>query len=256
MTTRQELLALRKLKVLLKGASGTGKTRSSVTCAGFVAYRGYKVLYMDGEKGAMDELLTFDDNIIENIIVKPFTNFKNLVETIYKVRDEEGDKLRLLVIDPLHLIDLTRISATDAYIEQGYYYMGEKPVPIENKETFGLRGYLYSLPNMWTVKFLDEIANFDQDIICTIMIPPSPKDRDFKKNDAFDGKFNMILETKYLWEGKNIHYRATPKKMRGIPLSGMPEIQNPDKFLLEKFKERYDISEKKVENTEEKVEKK
>lgn len=256
MVSRQELLALRKLKILLKGPSGSGKTRAGATCAGFVAYKGYKVLYMDGEKGAMDELLTFDDNIINNIIVKPFTNFKNLVETMYKVREAEGDKLRLLVIDPLHLIDLTRISAVDAYLEQGYYYMGEKAVPIENKETFGLRGYLYSLPNMWTVKFLDEIANFDQDIICTIMTPPNPKDRDFKKNDAFDGKFNTILETKYLWEGKIIHYRATPKKMRGVPLSGMPEIIDPDKYLLEKFKERYNISEKVAEKIEDTVAKK
>ena len=61
---------------------------------------------------------------------------------------------------------------------------------------------------------------------------------------------------KYLWEGKNIVYKAVPKKMRGVPLSGMPEINDPDKFLLEKFKERYEINDKKAQNIENKIEEK
>jgi len=38
----------------------------------------------------------------------------------------------------MYLVENDKIIARDAYLDQGYYYLGEKKVDIDNKETFDL----------------------------------------------------------------------------------------------------------------------
>jgi hypothetical protein len=138
-----------------------------------------------------------------------------------------------MIIDPMPLIEIARLSAKDAFEEQGYYYVGEKKVEISNKETFDLRGYMYSLPNTWVLQFLSEIVNYQQDIVCTLLTPN-------KYEEEYDGKFSIVFETFNAWVGNQIFYKAIPKKMRGIDLSMMPAIENPHRKLLEAFVKKYD----------------
>lgn len=232
MVTREELNRSYKLKILLRGPTGSSKTFSCVKFAECVAGKGWKVLFLDNEKGSDEELMKLDDRVLKDIIRVPFRNYKQIMEAIKKNQEEHKDKLKLIVIDPMHLIEMARLSARDAFLDQGYYYMGEKKVEIDNKETFDLKGFQYQLATTYQLKLLDEIVNCDQDIVCTLMTPN-------KNETAYDGKFSIVFETYIAWVGNNIYYKAIPKKMRGIDLSTMPAIDNPHKKLLEAFYKKY-----------------
>jgi len=68
MVTREELNRSYKLKIMLRGPTGSGKTFSCVKFAEYVANKGWKVLYLDHEKGSDEELRKLDDKALENII--------------------------------------------------------------------------------------------------------------------------------------------------------------------------------------------
>lgn len=233
MVTRAELERSYKLKILLRGPTGTSKTYSCVKVAEYVAGKRWKVLYLDNDKGSDEELGKLDDNILENIIRIPFRDYKQIMEAMKKHQEEQKDKLKLIIIDPMHLVELTRTSAEDAIMEQGYYYLGEKKVEIDNKDTYYLKGFQYQLATRYQFKLLDEIVNCDQDILCTLMTPN-------KNETAYDGKFSIVLETFSAWVGNQIFYKAIPKKMRGVDLSALPAIDNPHKKLLEGFRKKYE----------------
>lgn len=233
MVTREELRRSRKLKILLKGPTGTGKTYSCVKFAEYVSKKGFKVLFLDHEKGADEELEKLDDGVLKNIIRISFTNYKQIMDAIKKYTVEEKDKLKLIIIDPMHLVEMARLSARDAYLEQGYYYLGEKKVEIDNKETFDLRGFMYQLSTTYQMKLLNEIVNCDQDIVCTLMTPN-------KYETNYDGKFSIIFETFDAWVGNQIFYKAMPKKNRGVDLNMMPAIDNPWETLLGGFIRKYE----------------
>jgi len=233
MVTKDELHKSYKIKVLLKGGSGTGKTFCAVKSAGYVADRGFKVLYLDYEKGSIKELLELSDDTLQNIIHEDFCDYKTMVNALNTNIKEEKD-LKLVVIDPMPLVEIARLSAADAFLDQGYYYIGEKRVEISNKETFDLRGYMYQLPNSWVLRFLTNITIFNQDVICTLATPN-------KYETDYDGKFDVVFDCYNAWVGNNIFYKAIPKKMRGVDLSNFPAIDNPHKKLLEAFEKKYSL---------------
>jgi adenylate kinase family enzyme len=233
MVTKAELLRKHKLKILLKGPTGSGKTYSCIKIANEVARRGWKVLYLDQERGSEEELLKLDDDILQNIMHEDCKNYKEIMENIKRYTKDEKDKLKLIIVDPMPLIEMSRMSARDAFLDQGYYYLGEKKVEIDNKETFDLRGFMYQLATTYQFKFLNEIISCPQDIVCTLMTPT-------KYDNEYDGKFSIILETFTAWVGNKIFYKAIPKKMRGVDLSMMPAIDNPHERLLEGFIRKYD----------------
>lgn len=233
MVTREELNRSYKIKILLKGPSGTGKTLSCVKFAEYVSNKGFKVLYLDHEKGADDELRKLNDKTLENIIRVGFKDYKEIMSAIKKYTTEEKDKLKLIIIDPMPLIELSRLSARDAFLDQGYYYLGEKKVEIDNKETFDLRGFMYQLATTYQMKLLGEIVNCDQDVVSTLMTPN-------KNESAYDGKFSIVMEMYTAWVGNQIFYKATPKKNRGVDLNMMPAIDNPYETLLGSFNRKYE----------------
>lgn len=233
MVSKDELRRKFKLKILLRGPAGSGKTYSVVKVAEEVARRGWKVLYLDKERGSEEELLKLDDKILENIIHEDFRNYKQITDYIEKYTNEQKDKLKLIVIDPLPLIELTRLSARDAFLDQGYYYLGEKKVDIDNKSTFDLRGFMYQVATSYQLKLLDDIVTCSQDIIVTLMTPN-------KHETEYDGSFSIVMELYAAWVANQIFYKAVPKKFRGVDLNSMPAIDNPYKKLLEGFTKKYD----------------
>lgn len=253
MVSKEELRKKYKLKVLLRGPTGSGKTYTAVKIAEYVASKGWKVLYLDHERGSSEELEKIDDKIIENIIHEDFKNYQEIMDAIKKHTVEQKDKLKLIVIDPMYLIEMSRLSARDAFLEQGYYWLGEKKVDIDNKETFDLRGFMYQLATTYQMKLLNEIVSCKQDIIVTLATPN-------KHETEYDGKFSIVLETFNAWVGNKIFYKAVPKKFRGVDLNTMPAIDDPYKKLLEGFTRKYNavgspgsisIEENKEENKEE-----
>lgn len=233
MVTREELNRSYKLKIMLKGATGSGKTYSAVKFAEYVASKGWKVLFLDHEKGSDEELRKLDDKILENIIRVGFKNYQQIMDALKKYQEEQKDKLKLIIIDPMYLVELTRLSARDAFLEQGYYYLGEKKIDIDNKSTFDLRGFMYQVSTSYQLTLLNEIVNCDQDIVCTLMTP--------NKHDMdYDGKFSIVFETFNAWVGNQIYYKAIPKKMRGVDLNLLPAVDNPHIKLLEAFKKKYE----------------
>jgi hypothetical protein len=260
MVTREELRRKYKLKILLRGATGSGKTYTAVRVAGYVASKGWKVLYLDHERGSSEELEKLEDKLLENIIHEDFRNYKQIMDFIKKYTTEYKDKLKLIVIDPMYLIEMTRLSARDAFLDQGYYWIGEKKVDIDNKETFDLRGFMYQVATTYQNKLLGEIVSCGQDIICTLMTPN-------KHETDYDGSFSIVLETFNAWAGNKIFYKAMPKKFRGVDLNTMPAIDDPYKKILEGFTRKYEsykdkpeiklenefVSENKEENNDQKV---
>ncbi len=233
MVTREELIRSYKLKILLRGPTGTSKTYSCVKFAEYVAGKGFKVLYLDHERGSDEELAKLDNKTLENIDRKSFKNYNEIMDTLKKFQEEQKDKLRLIIIDPMPLVELTRLSARDAFLEQGYYYLGEKKVEIDNKATFDLRGFMYQVASSYQLTLLNEIVNCDQDIVVTLMTPN-------KHETEYDGKFSIVFETFSAWVGNQIYYKAIPKKMRGVDLNAFPAIDNPHIKLLEAFRKKYE----------------
>lgn len=233
MVSKEELRKKYKLKVLLRGGTGTGKTFSAVKIAAYVASKGWKVLYLDHERGSSEEMEKLDDKVLDNIIHEDFKNFQEIMDAIKKYTIEEKDRLRLIIIDPMYLVEMSRLSARNAFLEQGYYWLGEKKVDIDNKETFDLRGFMYQLSTTYQNELLNKIVTCEQDIICTLMTPN-------KHETDYDGKFSIVLETFNAWVGNKIFYKAIPKKFRGVDLNTMPAIDDPYKKLLEGFMRKYD----------------
>jgi hypothetical protein len=232
MVTREELDKSLNLKILLKGASGSGKSFTCAKIAGYVASQGWNVLYMDGEKGAVKELRKLEDNVLVNIDRVRFDNYEDLVNNIEFKKKEKGDRLKLIIIDPMHLLEVARLSAKDAFYQQGYYYVGEKKVEITNKKTFDLRGYMYQVPNTWVLEFLTDLANAEQDIIATVMTPNK-----YDEKSPYDGKFDYVFELYY--DKDRTEFTATPLKLRGAEANSKP-VKNIWSALIDNFKVMYE----------------
>lgn len=253
-----------KIKILLKGYSGTGKTVMGTKIAGTLANEGYSVLYLDQEKGAMRELkkltTTLNGDALGRIYFEKFTDFKDLdnILEIYKKRDDkltkEGrdkDRIRLVIIDPMPLIELVRSSVRSAIVDQGFYYIGgwgEATKEIKNDDLFELRGSMYSIANTWTFNFLNYIANSEYDLVCTLMYPTETKEKEYKFKREYDGKFDYVYETISERDTNTVRYRANIIKKRGCitPISTRP-IDNLFGDLLEIFKEKYSHKENSIE---------
>ncbi len=198
-----------------------------------VAKRGWKVLYLDHERGSEEELMKLDDKTLENIIHEDFENYKALMNHISRYTSQEKDRLKLIIIDPMPVVEIARLSARDAFLEQGYYHMGEKKIEIDNKDTFDLKGFMYQLATTYQQKLLNIVTSCEQDIICTLMTPN-------KHETEYDGKFSIVMESFTAWVGNKIYYKAIPKKMRGVDLNAFPAIDNPHSKLLEALSKKYD----------------
>lgn len=224
-----------KIKILLKGFSGTGKTRLCVKIAGIVAKKGYYVLYLDGENGADRELklLKQELNVEERsrIEYEEFKNYRQMADAIDKNIKEKGSKLKLIIIDPMKLVEIARLSARDLFLGIGSYPWGSGTREIKNKEAFDIMGYLYSVPNRMVLEFLNYIITCEQDIICTLRIPET-KDNEYKYKNEYDGTFDFVYETLVETRGNFNIFKAFPKKRRGARI---PDAMMIDDLLVEVF---------------------
>ena len=222
---KAELLKRLKLKILLVGDSGAGKTYTSVQIARAVAEKGGKVLYLDVDDGAVLELMNLPDEVLENIDHENVKDFPHLVNSLRK-----ASQYNLIVIDMIwpHLRQWAREYAKKLYLAQGYYWIGEKKVPIDNPETFTLRGFMYQLPNEKEQEVLHMLRIADAHIVATAY----PEQDDAIRNLLY-GKFDIVLQLYNTAQGRI----AKVVKVRANPQLEGKIMQNHVQALANKFKE-------------------
>lgn len=231
-----------KIKIFLKGNSGTGKTRTCVQMAGIMARGGRDVLYLDGEGGAERELrnLKYDLSVEERrrIEYERFSNYKEMYDKIIKEIDKKRDKLKVIIVDPMKLIEIARLSARDIYLAQGFAPSGYGTKDIKNKESFDLSGTQYQLASTMTLNFLNLLVNCKQDVICALTIKET-KDKEYKYRNEYDATFDYVYETLAETHGGNLVFKAFPKKRRGAKTTDSILIDDLLKEIVGIFREKY-----------------
>jgi len=248
-----EKLKERKEKILLFGHTGTGKTYTCVKLTVELAKKGKKVLYADMESGSLDEFSNYDidKKVDRNIILVEPEDFGQLKQVIQKAEE----KVDVIVIDPLRAVDEVRQYARRKFLEKGKYWIGEKEIPIDDPETFYLRGFMYQLPNELLNEFFRELVRGKAHLIATELVPISvvntPKGVDFtrllleteetrlpsKLKHVYDicGWFDKVIITENrVVNGQNEYYGVI-FKWRGKNWRGQ-KVDDVVKLLLSKTK--------------------
>lgn len=273
MATLEEIRSKRKIKLLLKGLTSTGKTFTAMKIADIVLRAGKDVLFLDKEKGATEEIenyyVTKGLTDIPNFHHEDYFDFIDLKSKILKYTleaDKYGVKqVDLIIIDPLPLQQICRISATEAIKKQGFYYTGDKLVKlvnienpddfvkqinnreVDNKSTYALRGWQYQLSNDWEFLFKDLMVSIKPDIVVTLMLP--------NEKDSLEGCFDYVLELAKIETAEQVKkgdpgkekletiavrtYKGIPRKVRGEKESRVVEMVNPWKFAIKPFCKKY-----------------
>lgn len=277
MVTLEEMKQKKKIKVLLKGYTASGKTFTCIKVAEIGLRAGKNVLYLDHERGSVDEIINyFEDHKtknIENLYHEDYRDYNDLMSKIKKYviekKDSKGNALKgngidLVIIDPIPLLQICRISATETIKKQGFYYMGEKMVKlvdiedpsqftkqiangdVDNRIAYSLRGWQYQLSNDWEWGFKDFLVSMPPDIVCTLMT-----DEDKKEKNTLDGCFDYVIEmfkkedtiqtTKKTGTEIAIskEYKAIPRKLRGEKQRITPEWTDPWRRVIRPFCNKY-----------------
>lgn len=278
MVTLEEMIQKKKIKVLLKGYTASGKTFTCIKVAEVALKAGKNVLYLDHERGSVDEIINyFEDHKtknIENLYHEDYRDYNDLMNKIKKFvidkKDMNGKPIKgnglidLVIIDPIPLLQICRISATETIKKQGFYYMGEKMVKlvdiedpsqftkqiangdVDNRIAYSLRGWQYQLSNDWEWGFKDFLVSMPPDIVCTLMT-----DEDKKEKNTLDGCFDYVIEmfkkedtiqtTKKTGTEIAIskEYKAIPRKLRGEKQRITPEWTDPWRRVIRPFCNKY-----------------
>lgn len=231
-----------KIKIFLKGNSGTGKSRTCVKMAGIMAKGGREVLFLDGEGGAERELKVLKYELTpeerRRIEYEHFSNYKEMFEKIAKEIDKKRDRLKVIIVDPMKLVEISRLSARDIYLAQGSAPSGYGMKEIKNKDSFDLSGTQYQLASTMTLNFLNLIVNCKQDVICTLTIKET-KDREYKYRNEYDATFDYVYETLAETQGGSLVFKAFPKKRRGAKTTDSVLIDDLLKEIVGIFREKY-----------------
>ncbi len=270
MVTLEEMKQKRKLKVLLKGPTAVGKTFTSMKIVDVVLKAEKKVLYLDHERSATEEIIKYfeDNNVtdLQNFTHEDYFSYNDLVSNIKKYTSNSENKVDLIVIDPLPLLQVCRISATDDIKNQGYYHAeGHKVVKLEdiknpseytkriedgkvdNINTFSLTGWQYSLPNFHELKFKDMMVSLPVDVVVTLLLPDDKNTLDplfdyvvemsqvmatESQQKVVSGKIEMEYTSKKV-------YKGIPRKVRGEQILNVEEMIDPWKAVIKPFCRKY-----------------
>jgi hypothetical protein len=160
-------------RILLIGHTAHGKTYTTTRIALNLANKGKRVLYIDNEKGSLDEWETLKEEgkltkeIDKNIILVHPKDFLELKEYALNYQD----KVDCIIIDPLSFNTEARITAKETYLKVGKVWRGEKEIPIDDPTTFHLTGFDYQLPNEWQAELVRGLAKGKTHFVVTELVP-------------------------------------------------------------------------------------
>ena len=202
---RADLLKDRKVKILIEGNSGSGKTYTAIHSLKYIKA---PILYIDIDDGASFELLTLSDEELEHFELVRATTYDELMNILNDI----PNNVYTVVIDLLHPLirDMCRTHVKNQLLKVGYYYHGEKKIYIEDKNTFDLKGFLYGIANNREKDILWKLRKLPQNIVC-LSHPLEDKDRNMVR-----GFFDICLTTTLSTEG----YVAKVNKSRGGKSNG------------------------------------
>lgn len=217
-----------KEKVLIVGKTGTMKTIACFEIAKVASKAGRNVLYVDTEYGSQRYFKSVKEEEVKNVDLVVPKNFSGLRSAICRIAvgDFELDALNnsknfdfhtitekkaydVLILDPFDPVTEARLEAKDKFIKQGYYYIGEKRVEIDNKDTFTLRGYMYQVPNEWIDELYRFMVRAPFSFVHTILLPN-------ERIQEYYGWYDAIFEFTKTGE----EFEAKVIKLRGKSVKG------------------------------------
>lgn len=236
-------------KVLLEGPSGFGKTWEAMNVCKIYAMAGKKVLYIDPEKGTNKTKKKVFGNLTDeelaNITLLKATNIdvylkymKGWTETktagSQVVEFKHGCDYDLKVCDGLTTeIELYKTQLTQKFIKQGYYTVGDKNFPINNKEIFMLPFQFYGKLYDQIKEALVIMLDHEYDIIATMhMLKDTEGHRDLK--ESIYQKFDTIIKlNKISMSNGNPKWSGTLLKNRGRESPNTTnQLDDLNKFLM------------------------
>ena len=217
-------------KLLLYGATGTGKTHCALKVAFYFSEKGKSVHYLDPEFGSQKEIY----RLLESGKIKEehIENITMFITPSWKTKDVIDDKENgvviggfanvfdmlgadLVIIDSMNeLMRMHKIYLEQKFIGQGYYIVKENEYKIKDKETF-------TLPWNFYVKIYDELVEMVYKLIlkkfhfiCT-MHPIGDTDTRKKVEQDIFKKFDTVIETHYAVSGSEKEWYGIVMKNRG-----------------------------------------
>jgi len=209
----------RKVKVLLVGDSGTGKTYSVVRAA---VESGKKTLFIDTEFGAIEEFASmgYEGDEVEYV---PASNYEDVVDAVKRIGEFE-----MVVLDSLDdVVRMKIVHLENKFIELGYYVIGDRKVVIKNPECFVLPWNFYPSVYSDVVRIVYNIIDSKVDVVVTTK---EFGESESKKNllEVVKAKFDSVikLDREVVGDGNTVFYGVVEKN-RGKNIAGkkvkMPE---------------------------------
>lgn len=172
-------------KFLFEGSTSVGKTWTSLNITKLYALNGKKVLYIDPEDGAQREIDSggIFDNLSDEQLDRIEIIRANDIETYLKyaqgwiedksigsqeIKIHHGVEYDLKICDGIMTeIELYKTRLTSKFIKQGYYFQGEKQLPISNPDLFTLPYHVYAKLYDQLKDAINIMMEHKYDIICT-----------------------------------------------------------------------------------------
>jgi archaellum biogenesis ATPase FlaH len=234
-----------KNKVLLRGASGTGKTHNALQVSFLFSRSGKKVAYVDPEWGCQKEIASTDvkDEDIANIDLYITTEWKRtlhqagdgiyiggFVNAMGKIAEGNYD---LVIIDSMNeIMAIHKKYLEDKFIAQGFYIPKENVVEIKDPDTFSLPFQFYNKIYDEMLSVIYDMLQTNSHMLCT-MHPIGDTDTKKRVQSEIDRKFDTIIELGVtIEENKKVWYGVVVKN-RGKDI--VVRIADVDKKLIDMF---------------------
>lgn len=213
----EELKKQRKIKILLEGDTGSGKTYTAVKLAVLLAKGGKKVKYIDTEYGATEEFILevegVSEEVIDNIEYVVSSRFREIMDAFTEF--EGFDYVILDGLDDLYYTNIEYIE--NKIVTAGSYINGDRVIAVKDLDTFSLPWNMYSIVYARLTgslyKLLNSNCNF---IVCFKSLGTS--DSKMKIEERIKAKFDTVISLEKLKKGNSVKWRGRIEKNRGKSL--------------------------------------
>lgn len=181
-----DLLSQSKLKVLLEGKSGRGKTRTACKVVLEILDNGNDVLYLDTEAEGSETIVNliedgdYSEDVVENLQYERVENYEDLVEAMSRAEDYD-----LMVLDTLdHKHSYVLKAVTDAKRDADADWNEYATIYSEEKE------------------LMNTLGDPDTNIIATLDPDSGKRDKPKGAQTNIRGYFSAVIELRKQGDGE------------------------------------------------------